>query len=112
MRTIPFILLFLISISGVAAAQEWADYQNNQDGFKITIPGTPMVSNTTWMSEHGYPLPAHVYRVDRGAEHYVITVVDYRPIEKLGQGRADACVPHANICTGNANTGPGFWKHD
>lgn len=112
MRTIPFVCLLIVSIPGVGAAQEWADYQNLQDGFKITIPGTPTVSNTTWTSEHGYPLPARVYKVDRGGEHYSITVVDYRPIEKLGQARADACVPHANICTGNDNTGPGFWKHD
>jgi len=112
MRMITFVVTFILSISGVAAAQEWIDYQNNQDGFKVTMPAQPTVSNITWTSEHGYPLPGHVYRLDRGAEHYLVTVVDYRPIEQLGNQRADQCASRANICAGNDNTGPGFWKHD
>jgi hypothetical protein len=112
MRTTTFALALMLSVPAVAAAQEWADYQNNADGFKITMPGQPTVSNTTWTSEHGYTLPGHVYRVDRGNEHYVITVIDYRAIEQQGIERARQCQPPANICTGNDNTGPGFWKHD
>jgi hypothetical protein len=113
MRTTTLVLAVILSTSGAAAGQGFEEYQNNADGFKITIPGKPTISNATWTSEHGYPLPAHVYTVDRGREHYSITVVDYRGIEKLGKDRADhGCPIRTQICMGNANTGPGFWMHD
>lgn len=113
MRTITLVLAVILSVSGAAAAQEFDEYQNNADGFKITIPGKPIVSNGTWMSEHGYALPSHVYTVDRGREHYSITVADYRPIEQMGKDRADhGCPIRTQICMGNPNTGPGFWMHD
>ena len=111
-RIATFVFAFMLSVSGVATAQEWADYQNNPDGFKITFPGPPTVSNITWTSEHGYPLPGHVYTFDRGREHYSVTVVDYRGIEKLAIEHVKTCPTGANICLGNENTGVGFWKHD
>ena len=112
MRRFTFVLTFILSISGVAAAQEMADFVNLADGFKVTLPGQPTMTNAMWTSEHGYPLPAHVYTLNRGNERYKITVADYRYIEQEGIKRAQGCNPPANICTGNANTGEGFWKHD
>jgi hypothetical protein len=112
MRTTTLVLAVILSVSGAAAAQEFEEYQNNADGFKITIPGKPVMTTTTFMSEHGYSLPTHVYTLNRGREHYSITVVDYRPIEEMGKQRARDCKERTQICMGNANTGPGFWLHD
>ncbi|HEY3162268.1 MAG TPA: hypothetical protein VGJ78_25095 [Vicinamibacterales bacterium] len=112
MRTTTFVVAALFALSGVAVAQEWADYSNTRDGFKITFPGQPAMSTTTWTSEHGYTLPGRVYTVDKGREHYSVTVVDYSGIEQLGLERAKQCPPRANVCAGNDLAGIGFWKHD
>ena len=55
----------LLSVSGSAFAQEWAEYQNIQDGFKVDFPGQPKVTPITWKSEHNFMLPTRVYSVDR-----------------------------------------------
>ena len=45
-----------------------------------------------------------------------MTVVDYRPIEKILTEKAKACPPGAETCLGGANpgssTGAGYWKVD
>src|SRR4029077_1244367 len=110
MRTTTLFVAALLALSGVAAAQEWADYVNTKDGFKITFPGQPTVGTTTWTSEHGYTLPGRVYSLDKGKEHYSVTVVDYTGIEQLGIERAKGCPPRANVCTGNDLGGLGFGK--
>ena len=43
MRTASFAFVFVLAISGLAAARDWADYQNIQDGFKVAFPGQPKV---------------------------------------------------------------------
>jgi len=62
----------------------------------------------------GYSLPARVFTVDRGREHYSVTVVDYRGIEKLGIAKAQSCTPGAETCIGGQTriVGPGYWKSD
>ena len=112
---VTLLVAVLVSAAGPAAAQgyqAYEDYQNNAEGFRIEIPGKPVMTTTTFMSEHGYALPARVYTVDRGPERYSITIVDYRPIEAMGKQRANDCVEKTQICQGNPNTGPGFWLHD
>ena len=95
-----------------AAAQEWTEYQNVQDGFKVVFPGQPKVTETTWTSEYGYKLPARVYSAERGRERYSVMVVDYNPIEEQGMTRYKACPPGAEPCLGSDLSGPGYWKHD
>ena len=100
-------------MSGAAVAQEWTEYVNTQEGFKVDLPGQPKVTETTWKSQMEYILPARVYSADRGREHYSITVVDYTPIEQLGIERAKTCPPGNAQCRQNAGImGPGYWKHD
>src|SRR6185436_11388700 len=45
-----------------------------------------------------------------------MTVVDYRPIEKILTERSKACPPGAETCLGsaasNSSTGAGYWKAD
>jgi len=62
----------------------------------------------------GYSLPARVFTVDRGREHYSVTVADYRGIEKLGIAKSQSCAPGAETCIGGQTriVGPGYWKSD
>jgi hypothetical protein len=113
MRTTILANAVLLLGAGAAAGQGYNLYQHNADGFQIAVPGTPIRTATTFMSEKGYRLPAHVHTVERGGERYSITVVDYRPIEEMGKQRVQNCVVKTELaCEGNANTGPGFWRHD
>jgi protein tyrosine phosphatase (PTP) superfamily phosphohydrolase (DUF442 family) len=105
----------LACTAGTAARQDaWTEFVSRDDGFRITFPGTPNVQNITWMSQMGYSLPARVFTVDRGREHYSVTVADYRGIEKLGIAKSQACTPGAETCIGGQTriVGPGYWKSD
>ena len=112
MRRVSFAFAFLVLITSPAAAQDWAEYQNIQDGFKVDFPGQPKITETTWTSEYGYRLPARVYSADRGKERYSMTVVDYNPIEAQGVERRKNCPAGAEPCIGSDLSGPGYWKHD
>src|ERR1051325_9669826 len=112
MRNISFAFALLFGLAGIAAGQDWADYQNIQDGFKIDFPGQPKVTETTWTSEYGYKLPARVYSAERGKERYSMTVVDYNPIEAQGIERRKNCPAGAEPCIGSDLSGPGYWRHD
>lgn len=113
MRTTALVFAML-SISGPAVAQQWAEYVNTQDGFKVNFPGQPTVTETTWQSQLDYVLPARVYSADRGRERYSVTVVDYTGLERQGIERAGTCPPGNAQCRANAGPilGPGYWKHD
>ena len=112
MRRATLSLALMLSMSVPALAQEWTEYANVQYGFRVNFPGQPRVTDMTWTSEFGYPLPAHVFSADRGAERYSVTVVDYAPIEQQGIARRKACPPGAETCIGSDLSGPGHWKHD
>ena len=113
MRTTALVFAML-SVSGPAGAQQWAEYVNTQDGFRVNFPGQPTVTETTWQSQLDYVLPARVYSADRGREHYSVTVVDYTGLERQGIERAGNCPPGNAQCRANAGPilGPGYWKHD
>ena len=100
MRVTTIVFAVVLSIAGSASAQDWEQYVSNQDGFKIDFPGAPKIATTTWKSEYGYMLPARVYSVDKGKEHYSMTVVDYTGIEKMGAERSAKCPPGAETCQG------------
>ena len=106
--------LLVLSLAAPAVAQDWTEFANAEDGFKLNFPGEPTVETTTWTSEYEYELPARVYRAERGPERYSMTVVDYRVVEEMGIARAKACPPGAEPCTGQVggNIGAGYWKND
>jgi hypothetical protein len=97
-------------------AQEWIDFVSRDDGFRVNFPSEPKVTPSTYMSEFGAELPAHVYTAANGAERYSMTVVDYHPIEKLLTEKSKKCPPYADErCTGigaGAAVGFGYWKTD
>src|ERR1044071_8410598 len=117
MRVTVLVFAAVFSIAGSASAQEWDQYVSTRDGFKIDFPGQPAVAETTWKSEYGYMLPARVYTVDKGKEHYSMTVVDYNGIQKLGLARQANCPPGAEPCQGQrggalSTIGPAYSVQD
>ena len=111
MRTVTCVLALVLSASGLAA-QETDEYVNTKDGFKIYFPAQPTVKDITWVSQQNFKLPGRVYSVDKGKEHYAVTVVDYGGIEEMGKERVKTCPPGAPLCRGTDLSGPGLWKHD
>jgi len=114
MRITALVFALVLSISAPAVAQQWEEYVNTQDGFKVNFPGQPKVTETTWKSQLDYSLPGRVYSVDKGREHYSMTVVDYTSLEQQGIERSKTCPPGNANCRANAGQviGPGYWKQD
>ena len=114
MRMAAFVIALVLTASGPAAAQEWDEYVNTQDGFKVLFPGKPTVTDTTWMSQLGYKLPGRVYSATKGQERYSVTMIDYTSMEQQGIERAKNCPPGNANCRPNAPPalGPGYWAHD
>jgi hypothetical protein len=104
-----------LSLSTSASAQDWAEYINKDDGFRVDFPGSPTVTETTFKSEYGVDLPARVYRVVRGPERYSITVADYTQAPRLLDEKAKSIcpkdVPDERAC-GLVNAGRGYWKEE
>jgi hypothetical protein len=111
-RAVAFGLL--LSIPGLASAQDWQEYTSLQDGFRLNFPGQPTVATTSWTSQLNYVLPARVYGAEKGRERYSVTVVDYSSIEQQGIERAKSCPPGNANCRANApaTLGPGYAHHD
>lgn len=115
MRTTVIVLAGALLAAQSASAQDWEQYVSTQDGFKVDFPGQPKIAETTWKSEYGYMLPARVYSVDKGKEHYSMTVVDYTGIQKLGLERRANCPAGAEPCQGGREgspIGPGYSVQD
>ena len=114
MRITALLVVLLLSVTGSAVAQEWIEYMNPQDGFKVNYPGQPKVTETTWKSEMNYVLPARVYSSDKGREHYSVTVIDYSGLEQQGIERSKTCPPGNQQCRGNnvGVVGAGYWRQD
>lgn len=113
MRILTVAITLTLSLSGLAFAQEFEEYVSSRDGFKIDFPGKPMVTETMFKTQQNYELPARVYSVEKGREHYSVTVVDYSGIEKLAIARVANCPTGARaLCKGTDVSGPGVWKHD
>jgi hypothetical protein len=120
MRASTFILTFAMSlvVAASASAQEWIEYQNNEDGFKVVFPYQPKITETTWATEQGYVLPARVYSGESNGGRYSMTVVDYTGIERLGMERSEKCPVGAETCQGQPAgqlrtvIGPGYATQD
>ena len=109
---VAVVLMAVLLIAAPAAAQDWVEYQNIPDGFKINFPGQPTISDSRWTTEFGYVLPARIYSANRGKERYTVTVVDYKPIQALGEAKIKTCPAGAEPCSGSELSGSSYWKHD
>ena len=75
----------VLSMAAPVFAQEYVEYVSRDDRFTITFPAQPKVTQTPFMSQYGYSLPARVYTADSGKSHFAVTVVDYKGIQALGE---------------------------
>lgn len=92
--------LILCLATPVLAQEDWDNFKFPEDGFEVNFPGKPKVENTTWVSQYRYNLPAKVFSASHGKEQYKVTVIDYRPVLKLGEERAKQCPAGAETCIG------------
>jgi hypothetical protein len=78
----------------------------------VQLSGKPAVTQTTYRSERGADLTARIYSAAQGQSRYSVTVVDYRPIERILTERAKSCPAGAEPCLGGAAGGEGHWRTD
>lgn len=100
MRITILAIALVLGLASASAAQEWIEYQNNEDGFKVNFPGTPTITDMPWVTEQGYVIPARIYSAAMGGGKYAMTVVDYTVIERLGMERSEKCPIGAETCQG------------
>jgi hypothetical protein len=118
MRVSPFAAaaLILVLSTTTIAQTEWVEFASREDRFSANFPVQPAVTETTYKSQFGADLPARVYSAQSGPSRYSLTVVDYRPLERILTERSKSCPPGAEVCRGNtaatSSTGAGYWKVD
>jgi hypothetical protein len=79
--------LATLSTAAPVQAQDWTEYVNRGDRFKVDVPAPPKVEDITWHSEYGADFPGHVYTVADGSNRYSVTVIDYSDSEKIHAAR-------------------------
>jgi len=111
----------VLLMSTQAVAQEWVEYTSTQDHFSVNFPGQPTVRDFTYTSWLDAKLPAREYSVQRGAERYSVTFVDYTVAQAVHAemakafncGAGDKGYCNAAIAgTDAAAQGVGAWKYD
>jgi hypothetical protein len=95
-----------------SAGGDWIEFASLEERFTAVFPGKPTVTETAWFSQFGAVLPARAYGVTQGQSRFVITVVDYRVVERVQVEKARACPEGANTCQGIPDWGIGYWKND
>jgi hypothetical protein len=102
----------VLSISGPSFAQDWVEFASREERFTCIFPAQPKVTETTWSSEYGAVLPARLYSATQGQSRYSLTVVDYKPVERLLVEKSKSCPAGAETCQGIGDWGLGYWKND
>lgn len=100
------------AVTAEDGGSDWIEFTSLEERFTAVFPGKPTITDTPWLSQFGAVLPARVYRVTQGQSRFVITVVDYRPVERVQVEKARACPEGANTCQGIPDWGIGYWKND
>jgi hypothetical protein len=104
------------SSAGAVTAEDeggdWIEFTSLEERFTAVFPGKPTIAETPWLSQFGAVLPSRVYTVTQGQSRFVITVVDYRLVERVQVEKARACPEGANTCQGIPDWGIGYWKND
>lgn len=68
--------LFLF-IAAPLVAQEWIEFVDRIERFRVNLPSQPEVKDATYVGADGSMQPARVYTVQKDAQRYSITVVNY-----------------------------------
>lgn len=94
-------LLLLLS-SRAAPAQGWIEYVNLEDRFGVNFPAEPEVEAFAYESEFQAVYPGRRYRVQRGQDLFLVTVVDFSDAERI----------HSEMEKTEAASGSNVWIND
>lgn len=109
MRQRALLAALILLVSAPVFAQDWVEFESREDGFGVTFPVQPKVTQTTFTSQFGADLPARVYTAESGQSRFSVTVADYGRIEAILAAKAKACPAGAETCRGGgSSTGPGY----
>ena len=112
MRLTPLISMALaLFISAPIFAQEWVEFASREDRFTCLFPTQPMVTETTYLSQHEANLPVRVYSAIQGRSRYSVTVVDYNQAQRILTEKAKSCPAGAEPCLGGPGD-EGHWRAD
>ena len=102
MRLTPLIsMAAALFISAPIFAQEWVEFASREDRFTCLFPTQPMVTETTYLSQHEANLPARIYSASQGQSRYSVTVVDYTQAQRILTEKAKSCPAGAEPCLGD-----------
>lgn len=72
------VAVIILPFSAAVIAQDWINFEDREQRFRINLPHEPAVANTTFLSEYGDERPARIYSATDGASSYKVMVIDYR----------------------------------
>jgi len=103
MRVWSILLAASLGVASVPAqSQGWFEYVNIADRFGVNFPAEPTVEEFDYQSEFDAFYPARHYRVQRGPDLFMVTVVDFTNAERI----------HAEMDKTEAASGANSWIND
>jgi hypothetical protein len=93
----------ILCIAAPCLAQEWIEYYSRSDAFLVNFPKQPQVRDTSYPSEFGLTLPAHLHIYQEGGSSFSVTVIDYSNIVALHAERVKGCTAYPDQCTNQGN---------
>lgn len=94
--------LALALLSQAVSAQGWFEYVSLEDRFGVNFPAQPQVEAFEYRSEFDAIFPGRNYRVERGGDLYLVTVVDFSEAERI----------HGEMEKTEAASGSNVWIND
>ena len=92
-----------LSFSWLSFAQDWTEFVNMEDRFRMFGPGQPEVEEISYPSEYGVEYPARVYTYEDDPNRYSLTVVDYSDAQRIHSERTNKT---------SADDGSIYWSVD
>jgi len=94
-------------LPGVAYAQGWIKYVNEEDQFIVNFPSEPELLEVDYITESGAVIPSRIYGVANENSRYAITVVDYTVAEQAHVARCRRLEAETDIVSPNQCGGRG-----
>lgn len=114
MRLLTLAFALTLALPGSAFAQDWMQYDINEEAVSVAFPSKPTVETGTHISEYTAKIPTRIYSSNYGAQKYKLTVLDYREAEAIHKERVKSCPPdvHSECMGSEGPIGIGSWKLD
>jgi len=73
---LSFALAVLVPVIALAQSESGLTYTNPDFGFETYFPDTPMMREIIFTTHDGSEVPANQFYVERGTNHYFVTIVN------------------------------------